>query len=98
MTVMYVSCDTILGTCNELKKISLKTKDLIKEYNCMLNKLDSEWSGKEQTDFKTHVISYLQDMEQLTKVCDDYCIHLSEIAKCYCEAEKRLASDTAKFL
>ena len=64
----------------------------------MLSELDSAWEGEEQERFKNNITKCLQNMEQLAKICDEYCEDLSNVAKCYIEAEKNYAENIAGVL
>lgn len=80
---------------NELEHVTLDTKEIIERYKDILSRLDSGWVGKEQENFKSCVTYHLENMEQLIEKCDEYCIELSNVIRCYRETEELLTSVAA---
>jgi uncharacterized protein YukE len=80
---------------NELKHVTLDTKEIIERYKDILSRLNSGWVGEEQENFKNSVIYHLENMEQLTEMCDEYCIELSNAIRCYKESEELLTAVVA---
>lgn len=96
MAVIRVDASAMDAICNELKQVTLDTKEIIERYNKVLNKLDSVWTEEEQENFKCAVAERLRYMEQLTEICDNYSLELSNVIGSYKEAESSLVNDIAR--
>ncbi len=93
MNIIKITPNAMLEIRNELNQVNSDTKEIIRRYNEILNKLNFSWEGEVQTIFNNKIIDNLQHMERLTETCDQYSTFLSDTVNSYEACENTLAKN-----
>lgn len=91
--VLKVKPEEIIETGNDLKRLSLETQEIVKQFSLLLDKMQLQWEGNSQKSFDDSARNSIRQMEEFALLCKKYSDDILEMSNCYISAESLFASD-----